>query len=90
MCPGPGQPTDPVKQSLNLLVIQRGYLPFTGSSANALGVAGFEGVALKDGVRAKGNSLIPGGFYAQVGQDLTEGGEHNVEGGDISVYHSQQ
>ena len=53
-------------------------------------VAGFEGAALKDGVRAKGNSLMPGGFYAQVGQDLTEGTEHNVEGGDISVYHSQK
>ena len=49
--------------------------------SGALRLAGFEGVALKDGVRAKGNSLIPGGFYAQVGQDLTEGGEHNVEGG---------
>ena len=33
--PGPGQPTDPVKQSLNLLAIQRRYLPFTGGSANA-------------------------------------------------------
>ena len=50
--------------------------------SGALRLAGFEGVALKDGVRAKGNSLIPGGFYAQNGQDLAEGVEHNVKGGD--------
>ena len=44
-------------------------------------VAGFEGVALMDGMGAKGDSQIPGGFYAKVGHDLAEGGEHYVVGG---------
>ena len=52
-------------------------------------VTGFEGVALKDGMGAKGNSQIPGGFYAKVGHNLAEGGEHAVVRGNLTVCHSQ-
>ena len=57
--------------------------------ATARRVAGFEGVALMDGMGATGDSQIPGGFYAKVGHDLAEGGEHAVVGGNLTVCHSQ-
>ena len=47
--------------------------------SGALRLDRFEDVALIDGVGAKGNYLNPGGFYAQLGQDLAEGVEHNVK-----------